>query len=226
MDDAKTLDLPAHTKNKVSRLWSTPVLATIALILTIWSADNFRPNDQSGLLTGFMLMLLGGLVLLAALHRNRVAARWLQLETAFSPADTKMSLGGVVKMGLGGVALLLLALANGPNPPEWLPKQTVDMQFALLFSGFFLLTWGLSGVRLSGLWQGWHTMWRREYVLLLLITLLAFALQLWMLEDAVHIFVDEFHVMNGVIDLWIRTDVKILTSVQPYGSFSLVVSVF
>jgi hypothetical protein len=53
MDNPKIAGMIPTTKKKYRRLWSHSVFAITALLLTIWSAVNFRADDPGGLPSGF-----------------------------------------------------------------------------------------------------------------------------------------------------------------------------
>jgi 4-amino-4-deoxy-L-arabinose transferase-like glycosyltransferase len=199
----------------VSSRTSTAVLTAVAILLMIASAYVFRPESINPQSTGLLLMLLGGLFLLAALRLSRAPALWpLSSADAIPVTMTSLVGGDYIKIAIGLTSLVLLTLRNLSLPPDWVPDLSHHVQFVLLGVGMLLPVWGLSGMRWMQVRAALRSPFRPENRAILLITLLAFALQLWMLEDAVHVFVDEFHNMNAVLGLWTRTDIQILT---PYG---------
>ncbi len=165
-------------------------------------------------------MLIGGLMLLLGLSAGAVPARWPQWTSHRSMAiRSRIELASAIPIVAGLLVLTWLILAD-VNTSEL--RLSYHFQFVLLGSGIVLLTWGLAGLRLRKVWhrivQWVMTLDRhQEWIPIALITGLAFVLQIWMLGQAVHTFVDEFHDVQAVIDLWQRSDINILT---PYSGFA------
>lgn len=186
------------------------LLAGAAVLLMMWSADNFRPFRLAFIPRGFALLFIGGVVLLAALYARRAGWRFPQTERAYSHLiGEHLGLSAYLKIGIGLLALLFLTLIN-VTPPLVSPTQvSIHIQMALFAVGVSLLTWGLSGSRIA-----LPKTIPLETWAIILITTISLVLGLWQLETAVHTFIDEFHTLEAVNQLATRNDIALL---MPYS---------
>jgi hypothetical protein len=95
---------------------------------------------------------------------------------------------------INGEALGLAFLHGAPN----------GVQAALLIAGAALLVWGLGGPRRA------RSALNRDLWPLVIVTLVAFALRVVRLEDAVHFYVDEGNFVEGVLKLQAEPHIKLL----------------
>ncbi|MCB9436779.1 MAG: glycosyltransferase family 39 protein [Anaerolineales bacterium] len=94
---------------------------------------------------------------------------------------------------IGGIAALAIVTEYNAQVLKagWPPPLTANTQFILLCLGLLLLAWGLGG-------SGWRIRWR-ELGLVGVITLMAFGLRAWRLENAFPHFVDELNFATFVL---------------------------
>ncbi len=196
------------------------------------SAYGYRPGQEAGLPFASAALLVGGLFLLGALilargrtdtyakpprvafrFRNRRAWHWLAVV-------------------IGALCLLLMADATGPIPGR-IPQtwgMAHDLQFILWLIGLILVTWGMAGARFiprrhNRLFRELGTP-RREWLLVMGMTILAFVLRVVALEDAVHLYIDETHFINAVNELHNRPDVQLLSPISNLATFTYLYSYF
>ncbi len=119
---------------------------------------------------------------------------------------------------VGLACLLVLAEVNGEVfQIYWLGTVTYPAQLALLVAGSGLLAWGLGGAELLPR----HT-WPRPGGWLVLITLLAFAVRVWNLENAIHFFVDEGNFAEGILHIREQPYLKLLKPFDFVAAFTWV----
>ncbi len=210
-------------------------LTLAAVLCMAASAVWFRPaTDGQQLVEATAAMAAGGLALGAAVrlqdtnaretqetHRARVAA------VVSGPTTLAHRLARMLVLAAGLLALLALIESNGRflgiTALHLLPLRA---QFALLAAGVVLVTVGL-GLPAARSYPGERPLAAREasntgtrsvmsllgleIAAVMVITLVAFALRVWWLEDAVHKFVDEIHFSTAVAELFAGTNgVKLL----------------
>jgi 4-amino-4-deoxy-L-arabinose transferase-like glycosyltransferase len=199
---------------RVARLFAW--IALVVIVCAAYALRPFVPSDSVNL--GLLLWLVGGLIVGVAFYL------WRQpLPRVFSRADVADETNGQPPVRwsltfLGAAALLLLAEINGRlfliRP---LLAVSYHLQFALLVIGCLLVLIGLCGWRMADLRRGvnWRATWP-----VFLITLLALVLNSWRLEDAVHIWIDEFHFAAGVVRLWKNPSYLLLPPYEGIAAFS------
>ena len=118
----------------------------------------------------------------------------------------------------GVICLAVLEEVNGEVfKIDALRLVTYPAQFVLLVTGCGLLGWGLSGARFrfrnAGRWSGNWLVW---------ITLLAFAVRVWNLENAIHFYVDEGNFAEGILSLREQPYLKLLSPFDFVAAFTWV----
>ncbi len=198
---------------KIARL-----LAWLALLLTIAAAYTLRPFvDVESVNLGLILWLAGGLILGIAfwLWRGALPSVISKADIATTaPEQPPVSRPFVI---FGIAALLILAEINGRvlNIPP-LMNVSYHVQFGLLVLGCAALIVGLGRFQFDFFRQikiDW---------LLLAITLLALVVNSWMLDSAVHIWIDEFHFADVVVKLWNNPNALLLPSNPGIAAFTSV----
>jgi 4-amino-4-deoxy-L-arabinose transferase-like glycosyltransferase len=193
-------------------------LVWLALALMIAAAYTLRPFvDAESVNLGLILWLAGGLILGLAFRLWRGSLPPVMSKAdieASSPEQPPISRPFVV-LGVG--ALLVLAEINGRllNIP-FLMNVSYHVQFGLLVLGCAALVVGFAGY--LGMTRHAPTIdWS-----LVAITLLALFVNSWMLDSAVHIWIDEFHFADVVIKLWNNPNALLLPSNPGIAAFTSV----
>lgn len=197
------------------------ILCWLALILMIAAAYMLRPFvEAESVNLGLILWLAGGLILGVAFRLWRGALPQVMNKThvaAISPEQPPISRPLAI-LGVG--ALLILAEINGRlfNIP-FLMSVSYHIQFGLLVLGCAALILGFGGeVRLPGRSAG---VFKIDWALTA-ITLLALAVNSWLLDSAVHIWIDEFHFADVVVKLWNNPNALLLPSNPGIAAFTSV----
>jgi 4-amino-4-deoxy-L-arabinose transferase-like glycosyltransferase len=120
-----------------------------------------------------------------------------------------------VTLGIGMLAGLA-AVNLMPNPPS------SGLQFALLYLGIGLTTWGTAGgwpeIRVL-LAEARRHLSRNDLLSLAGVLAIALAARLWMLGDSVRVLVDELIPINEMLRLWDTPNLPILQPIPPYSTF-------
>ncbi|MBC7812296.1 MAG: glycosyltransferase family 39 protein [Burkholderiales bacterium] len=162
------------------------VAAVTFLALAAFSFRPAVPYEQLGM--GTLFMIAGVATLGVAL--------WIAQEDAALPLPTALayqagSINWVLLMT--GAAMLFVAAevsGNVMRAPDVF-QVTIHFQFAMLVFGSIAVTWGLSGVSIPTLASlGWH-MEKKEFLLIVGLTLLALVLRLVNLDNAVRFMIHE-----------------------------------
>jgi hypothetical protein len=120
-----------------------------------------------------------------------------------------------ILLGIGMLAWLAYVNVM-PNPPS------SGLQFALLYLGIGLTTWGAAGgwPEMRALLAGARQHLSRNDVLALAgVFVVALAARLWMLGDSVRVLVDELIPINEMLRLWDNPNLPILEPIPPYSTF-------
>jgi hypothetical protein len=166
---------------------------------------------------GDLFMLAGGVALLLALRRHSADDHPGGIRTASH--ELPLARGHRVLIAAG--ALCLLLMAEGGGSLLGLSLMGIHAQFGLFWLGVVLIAAGLSGARFASLRRAADGTHRGgDLLLLALITLAAFGLRLVRLEDAVHLFVDEMHFVDGIIALWDDPGLSLLMPMSSIAAFS------
>lgn len=93
----------------------------------------------------------------------------------------------------------------------------IDIQFALLCASVFLVMWGVAGVDwLKGWWRKLLTV---EALALTGLLVVAFLLRFWELGTTIRTLVDEVHFSSGIVHLWYRDDIGMMTPMTGLSPF-------
>lgn len=209
------------------------LLPWLALLLVITAAYLLRPFvDAESVNLGLILWLAGGLILAVAFRLWRGALPPVMVKADIAtilPEKPPISRLFVI---FGAGALLILAEINGRlfNIP-FLMNVSYHIQFGLLVAGCTALILGFGGgIRLPGGSAGfplvtsplhWVAALKIDWSLVG-ITLLALAVNSWMLDSAVHIWIDEFHFADVVVKLWNNPNTLLLPSNPGIAAFTSV----
>jgi 4-amino-4-deoxy-L-arabinose transferase-like glycosyltransferase len=168
------------------------------------SAYLFRPVSEENVLPlAASLMLAGWVMVGIGLWRRRSESRARYIV----PLQNRLSFNRPVILA-GCICLVLLAIANGQAPIlPWLKGMNIHLQMALLCGGITLIAWGFSKEALhkvpSARWQ--------RLAPILAITLLAFALRFWQLDESMRVLVHETAFAEAITVLWAQpNDIMIL----------------
>jgi 4-amino-4-deoxy-L-arabinose transferase-like glycosyltransferase len=195
---------------------ATRLLSWLAVLLMIAAAYLLRPFvEPESINLGLIVWLAGGLML------NLAFRQWHgRLPSVMGKADIETNFPEQPPISwplvtLGIVALLVLAEINGRLfNISLLLGVSYHIQFGLLVLGCVALVGGFSGrqFRLTSPLQ-WP---------LLAITLVALLVNSWMLDSAFHIWIDEFHFADVVINLWNNPNALLLPSNPGIAAFTSV----
>lgn len=154
------------------------------------------------------LLLLGGLLLAIAVYILKPPPDF------FTPTSDALTLPRlrIVWIIVGAAALVLLALLNGHPTLNYLPVSQ-HLQMLLFVVGVFLVTFGLGG------FTGWKIRPTWTSLLLFIITLLALAVRVWQLNDALHIMIDEIHFHIGIVEFQQNLFQDLLTPLNGIAAF-------
>src|SRR5690606_32782093 len=89
-------------------------------------------------------------------------------------------------------------------------------QFILLCVSTGLILWSVSAGKWPRGWPGWFSV---EVGLLVLIMAFALFLRLWELNTSIRTLVDEVHFSSGMVILWQRDDVGLMTPMSGLSPF-------
>jgi|GEM_PF-487118 len=200
-------------------------LALLACAAMIASAIFFLPNVESrtnftpAVMVAFGLMIVGGLLLCAALRRAELYGDSAESVGASHDSPRKMTRRRWILFGAGVILLLLVGevSANVLNM-AWLHHASHHIQFLTLCAGITLVTVGLAGEKNHTQAVRLYTITRREIMILLAIILFGAGLRFWQLDNP-RVMVDEMHNVNGAMQFWDVPDVPLMypmTNVSPY----------
>jgi hypothetical protein len=199
---APAKDRRAALRGRLAALWTLAALA-----LFVFSAVRFQmPGADKTTHPLALLALVMGVAAFGGAAYYRPPAR-PTVPAASAPLARVRFLPLI-----GGAALLVLV---GEMSAQLLRLPVLmnvsqHVQVALFVAGVAGVAWGLSGRAsppnpLSASREEGHgaevRWWQREWVIVALITVLAFGLRVWNVEDAIRVPIDETHMMNAVADL-------------------------
>lgn len=166
-----------------------------AIICSVLCAFFYRPSSAD-LAWGDMCLLLGGLALGLALWRRPAMPQDIGRLTA---ADRPIR---PVPLALGIALLAVLAERNGfmlfYRP--LIDLLDIHAQMLALVGGVALVLWGLGGWRYDDLRALVPARTRHTWAVLAVLAL-ALAVRLIYLEDSIHTYIDEFHIIRAIGDL-------------------------
>ena len=205
-------------------------LGLLACVFMVLSAVFFQPATGGAFLKeAAALMLLGMAALWGALWRYERSGRGEPPVRPNAPSQSFPRLNGLRWLALGILYLAVLAEISGRLlDSPYLANVSHHVQFVLFVAGIVLVTWGIGGrsldsdetasLPLSIVWRGGRGV-RYDFWLIVLITLLAFAVRFWQLGDAVHHFVDEIHFSTAVAHFWLAPEDNV-ELLAPFGSIT------
>jgi len=168
----------------------------VALVLLGLSAFFYQPQYMDSF-TGFYTFLL-------SLPFIRLSFVLIPETAPHADSDT-VPVNDTVRWRWIGVAIVCMGLLTMINmPPYWvqpwqktlrLMNTSPHIQMLLLCSGILSVIVGFGG-RLPRRFQ-----WERHHTILLGIVLLGGGIRLWNLEYTIHMFVDEFYFLSGILSL-------------------------
>lgn len=166
----------------------------VGLAFMIFGAYGLRTEgDAQSIILGALSFVVG----LVVLRRARPQQPEIEPMTlAANPNPPILWLSVLV----GCIVLFFLTRAN-VVPGQFRTGVTTHLQFGMLIAGILLLAWGLVGER-----PRWPRIKRSEGLLVLAVTLIAFAIRLWMLGEAVSIPVSDEYTFAQVA-MYLRVDI-------------------
>lgn len=206
----------------VSSARGSRLLAWLACAMMLFSAFAFRPENANTLELAAALLLIGGVTIGASLWVGRNSGRVLPLPI---PADAVLTPTRVRWLPVGAGVLALAALVESNTHRLGVPQLadvSYHVQFALLYAGMILVTWGAAG---GGLPRRWTLprQYRPEVLLVCGLVLAALALRGWQVGGVARFEVDETQFMYAVRTLWEKNNLPILRPIAdmfvPYTWF-------
>lgn len=189
-------------------------LAVGAVLLVAISAFLFRPaNGDETLGWALLAAALGGLALGAAVSFQPERAR-LSAPTA-APSEPLLIRRRAFALGVFGIGLFS-EMSGRVLGLDFLAHVPEHAQFLLLCVSAGLIVWSAADGRWPRGWPGWLS---AEALLLLAIMGLALFLRLWELNTSIRTLVDEVHFSSGVVELWRRDDIGLMTPMSGLSPF-------
>jgi 4-amino-4-deoxy-L-arabinose transferase-like glycosyltransferase len=174
--------------------------------------------DRDLVPVGFLLAWVSVMTLGAAL--GLAGMRQPEIKPADAAMSVRMTLWHWLAVAIGLFLLLFSAELNGNmlnrDPAPWLHY---DLQFLILVAGFAALSWGLAAAGRPRLPHWWDLppSRRREILLMVLLTLVALALRLWMIGPVLRVYIDEIHFTSAIQRFWWGERNNLL---QPFSSIA------
>ncbi len=223
------------------RLLLTHGLAVGAVYLLVASAQVFQPRpdlSEEWLPLAGALFVLGGLALGGAVWLARRGADLTLLPVPGALPGTRFHARWLL-VGAGSFLLLLLAEANGEFfDIALLASLPTHGQFALLVGGLALIHTGLRGVEIKAQHKAARAQGRKDEIYkssaslplsafaLGFLTVLAFFLRVWDLENSVRFLVDELSFLSAVEGALLFPDSKLVQPVDNIAAFPRVITYF
>lgn len=178
-------------------------LALLAVGLMVLAGNRFSPGADNSRLEAGLIYLALGIAAVGVIPRS-IAQEWREIRAHLRDQSNW------ILFGLGVLILWVVAEANGQIIGLGLVDDlSHDDQFVYWCVGLVLVIAGLGGVQwLKSIRLKRDMAW--EWVTVIIILLLGFAIRLWELENAVHKFIDELNFGSVVLYFEGDDNIKLL----------------
>jgi 4-amino-4-deoxy-L-arabinose transferase-like glycosyltransferase len=191
------LSWPVHMAKPVQR-WLRYTLVCASSICILHAAPLLAPNDGHYALTaarnGLAWAFVAAVLLWGALLLHPRADQFREGHHALADARAPRRIAYVPL--IVGIALLIFVLCINVYDPDNAAALSHHIQFWAFVAGVISVTWALAGLR----WRGWrrHLRPTRRILPVVLLTLLAFFVRVYMLYEGLPHLIDEVHFMRAV----------------------------